>query len=282
MVETFEFRIPEEDARAHLGPDVGITLGGSVRKVDVPPSDPLFARIGEIDRAFRAKGSAFFTAWIPHRRYAAAELEAAEALQVTIKRLVEPAGEECGTVYDQTEVCQFCGMGERQVSDLILSAKALTKPKVLAIAKTLAGEIVVSSTFADVFQANGLAGAVFRPVRPKRDPSSAVPGWHQLCITSRPVTIMPPTRAGNGPFDDDREGRYRCPLSHTIGLNLLSELFISRADFDGADIAWTKQGVGVRRGLLRPERCLVVSPRFWRLATTHGLKGMGYEIAYVR
>ena len=41
------------------------------------------------------------------------------------------------------------------------------------------------------------------------------------------LEIVPPTGAGVDPFDEDPEGRYRCPCGHVLGLNRLSELWIS-------------------------------------------------------
>jgi hypothetical protein len=39
MRETIEFRIPEDSARGVLSPDDGTTLGGSVRKIELPMTD---------------------------------------------------------------------------------------------------------------------------------------------------------------------------------------------------------------------------------------------------
>jgi len=303
MQETIEFRIPEAYAKEFLDATDGICLGGSVRKVEVPLSDPRFARIGNLDHAFHAKGRAFFTAWIPHRRYTTAELQAAKAFQVVVKRVFEPAGEECGTLYDESSACEYCGSGERQVSDLVLEARSLPKRGNLGIAKTIAGEVVVSQSFVDVFQANKLKGAEFRVVRERKKPSVAIPGWHQLVVNSTPLAVVAPTRAGITPFDDgserlsnqtsildelkingswcDREGQYRCPAGHTIGLNLLSELSVETNDGEDCDIAYTKQRVGVRRGLLRPERLLVISARFRELGLHQGWKGMAFEIVHL-
>lgn len=304
MQETIEFRIPEQYAKEFLDATDGVCLGGSVRKVEVPLADPRFSRISNLDRAFHAKGKSFFTAWIPHRRYTMAELQAAKGLQILVKRVFEPAGEQCGTVYDESTACQYCGSGGRQVTDLILEARSLPKRGNLGIAKTIAGEIVVSQGFVEVFQTNKMKGAEFRPVRQHKKPALAVPGWYELRIVSTPLTIVAPTRAGVSPFDDgaerlpnqatildklnitgswcDREGQYRCPVGHTIGLSLLSELSVDESGFHDWDIAFTKERVGVRRGLLRPESLLVISARLRQLLLDHGSKGMKFEIVHLK
>jgi hypothetical protein len=302
MQETIEFRIPETYAKEFLDATDGVCIGGSVRKVEIPLSDPLFARIGTLDRAFQAKGKAFFTAWIPHRRYMVAELQSAKCFQVLVKRVLEPAGEQCGTLYDESSACEYCGAGEQQISDLVLEARHLPKQSHLGIAKTIAGEIVVSQAFVELFQGSKLKGAEFGPVRQRRNPALTVPGWYQLLVKSRSLIIVAPTRAGVTPFDDgsqqllnqaeildqlningswcDRKGEYRCPLGHTIGLGLLSELSVENDEGEW-DIAWTKQRVGVRRGLLRPEPLLVISRRFWEILVDQGLKGMAFEIVHL-
>src|SRR5262245_22170 len=88
MRETIELRIPEENAATYLGSSVGVMLD-SVRKVVVSTSDPLYARICEIDRRMRKRSRAeesFFLGWNFTRRYTPAELEQAELFYVLIKR----------------------------------------------------------------------------------------------------------------------------------------------------------------------------------------------------
>jgi hypothetical protein len=107
------------------------------------------------------------------------------------------------------------------------------------------------------------------------------PEWYQLVVTSAPVKIVPPTGIGKNPSDDDPEGAYRCPLGHVLGLNLISELSVSREDFHNrrTDVVQTRQGVG---WLSRPTRLLVVSPRFRELVETEKIRGFKFEVAYLR
>ncbi len=303
MHETIEFRIPEDRADRFLRPTDGVRLASSVRKLTLGASDPLMSKIASIERQLRAQGDFFFLGWHILRRYTDEEFQAARALKMIIRHVFEPAAEECGTVYDQSQACPYCGSGGRQVSGLVLEARSLPKRGNLAIAKTIAGEVVVTQRFVDLFRANKLRGAEFEVVRQKRRSAHAIPGWYELMVTSTRLAIAAPTRAGVEPFDDgcqsrthkggsyngsalagswcDRRGDYRCPLGHTIGLNLLSELTVEHNGFRDCDIAATKRCVGVRRGLLRPQPLLVVSPIFRELVIRHGLKGMDFEVAHL-
>lgn len=302
MDETIEFRIPEDNAKKYLDATDGICLGGSVRKVIVKVSDPLFERIGRIDCAFRLQGESFFTAWIPRRRYKIGELQTAKCLSLNVKRVLEVTGEQFGTLYDHSSRCKYCGVGGEQVSDLILASRWLPKNPKTTIAKTIGGEVVVSKTFVELFQAKGLSGADFKVVRQHKNPELTVPGWYQMLTRSSDLKIVAPTRAGVSPFDDgsepllnnskildqleingswcDRQGVYRCPLGHTIGLSLLSELTIECFS-ENLDIALTKQRVGVMRGLLRPQPILVVSPRFRAIMVEERMEGMGFDIVHL-
>jgi hypothetical protein len=303
MLEKIELRIPEVYAKEFLDATDGVCLGGSVRKVEVHLADPRFSRIGDLDRAFQRNGKAFFTAWSVRRRYTPSELRAAKSLQLLVKRVFEPTGEQFGTLYDESTACHYCGSGGRQVSDLILEPRSLQKLGKLDIAKTIGGEIVVSESFVEMFQANDFQGAEFRKVQQRNGSTMAAKDWYQFIVVSTPLAIVAPTRAGVTPFDDraerqqnqkeilehlsikgswcDTQGEYRCPLGHTIGLNLLSELSVEEVGFDGCDIALTKQHVGVRRGLLRPEPMLLISPRLWESLIQQKLSGMNFEVVHL-
>ncbi len=108
-----------------------------------------------------------------------------------------------------------------------------------------------------------------------------MPAWHQVVVTSANAEIVPPTRVGIHPFDDDPQGRCRCPLGDLIGLNLLSEVSISAATWSIADIFCSRQFIGVRRGLLRPRRVLLVSPAFRKLTEFEKLKGINIEVVHL-
>jgi hypothetical protein len=310
----------------------------------VATDDPLCQRICEIDRAFASRGDFFYHGWDIRRRYARAELNAAEAFKLEIRRTFEPPGEVCGTGYDESTACPDCGAGAVQISDLRLDLRKV--PRNVEVARTIAGEIIVSQRFAEWVADNGFRGFDFRPVRHKAqyedDPvdlqqlptgreilqkaetagaphptgnfyvwlnrpenhhlyevarneyaqlkrratrvsGRLPPVWHQLGTVAT-VGIVPPTWTGTKPSRDDEGGEHRCPRGDTIGLNLLSELWVSREDFEACqyDIAFTRQHVGTRRGLLRPRPMLLISPRLWRALEESGLKGFRVEVAHLK
>jgi hypothetical protein len=132
-----------------------------------------------------------------------------------------------------------------------------------------------------LFNQHGILGASLHPVRAKGAKSLEPSGWSQLVISRTEAEIVAPTRVGNDPFDDDLKNEYRCPQGHLLGLNLLSELSISSASVDGSDIVASRQFIGVRRGVLRPERVLLLSPKLRRLINSEKLKGCEIEVAHL-
>jgi hypothetical protein len=277
MRETIEFRIAEDDAQKFLKPDLGVVLGGDLRKVVLPINDKRVHRIGQIERAYRKRGDVFFTYWQVHRYYSPEELQSAQLLELVIRAYFEPTGSMCGTGYNEVVACQYCGAGTHQVSDLILNTRCIPKGK--DIAQTIAGEIVVSPRLVQACRKHGIQGADFRPVlhygRKGPEPSE----WSQLVVTSKPLKLDPRTKGGNNPFDLDEKNEFRCPEGHTAGLNLVSELFLKRRSWDGSDWCRTDKLFGVRRGELRPEPRLLISQKLRQLLLS--MKAKGFELAPV-
>lgn len=300
MREAVEFRIPERNAQGRLPDETGDRLGGGeVRRVLVSTDDPLFADIRRLDREFRERGDIFFYGWIPHRHYTRKELEGAELLHAWPRKEFEPAGEECGTVYDESLACghvfdpakasriggwpttlpaSTCGVGARQVSPLCLDARRI--PRRLDFSQTIAGEIVASSRAREIFLAAELTGVEFMPLWQSNLDGKPSSGYFQFVVVGPPIELDGSTRAGGSLFDESGHGR--CPHGHIIGLNLLSEVHVRRETLGAADILATKQLVGVRRGLLRPRPMLLLSPKAWRVITSAKLKGLGIEVAQVQ
>ena len=321
----------------------GERVGTSVRKVEIETSEPRFADIGRLQRELRARqGKPFFYGWHIGRQYIAREMNEAQMLTLWITAVFEPAGEECGTKYDESTACPKCGAGATQVSDLRLDMRKVPENK--DIAGTIANEILVAQRLAEKMIDAGLTGFELRPVRHRaryeddpldlrqvptgreilvkaeaagvphstgrfyvwlnreenralldqaraenaalkgeedRRKGEQLPVWHQLVLTSTCAEIIPPTRVGINPFDDDPGGECRCPLGDLIGLNLLSEVSISAPSRGDADIVGSRQFIGTRRGLLRPRRVILISPKVWRLIESEKLRGVEIELAHL-
>ena len=346
MLEVYEFRIPEKYADWLFGPDEGKRLSSTVRKILLRGDDPRIGRVGELDReiSMQAKDPPryFFAGWNIRRRYVTDELAVAACFNLAISSTFEPAGEECGTKYDESTACPKCGAGATQVSDLRLDLRKVPKGK--EIATTIANEIIVSQHLAERMTDAGLTGFELHPVRHKAryedDPldlrqvptgreivqkaevagaphptgkfwvwlnraenramleqaraenvamkgerarrvNKPLPVWYQLVVTSNTADIVPPTRVGINPFDDDPKGECRCPLGDLIGLNLLSEVSISAASCSESDIICSRQFIGVRRGLLRPRRVMLISPKFWKVLESESIKGVVIEVVHL-
>jgi hypothetical protein len=341
MREVAEFRVNEDFASRLFADNEGTKLG-IARKIIIAIDDPRFARIGELNRELTASTNrAFFYGWRIKRQYTHEELAEAELMKLVVANTFEPAGEECGTKYDESTACSKCGAGAPQVSDLRLDLRKVPKGK--EIATTIADEWIVSQHLAERMTDVGLTGFELRPVRHNAryedDPldlhqvptgreilrkaeaegtphptgkfwvwlnrvenralydqaraenaalkgeeskrrGESMPVWYQLVVTSADAEIVPPTRVGINPFDEDPEGQCRCPLGDLIGLNLLSEVSVGAASRNGLDIAASRQFIGARRGLLRPSRIILVSPRFLKLVESENLKGVDFEVVH--
>jgi hypothetical protein len=274
--ETFEFRIPEKLAAAKLPGGSGRTIGYGVRVVRVGPDDRLFAKIGRQERKAREHGEFFFASWDVRRSYGEEELEAASFLRLRVSRVFEPAGEECGTVYDEERACPLCRSGARQAGPLIL--RASTIPRVPDISMTIAGEVVVSEAFRLLFEEEQMSGAEFGALqRRSRGHLERHPHYHQLLVPGPHPAIDERTNVGVDPFTRSTPEEKPCPNGDLLGLNLISELWLRAGTVPDRDIMTTRQYIGTRRGLLRPERVIIVSQRLAVDLKRRGLKGLRLE-----
>ncbi|MCP3163419.1 hypothetical protein [Myxococcus qinghaiensis] len=280
MRETIELRVEESEAWRLFRDDEGVVLpSGTVRKVTLPTDDERVSRVREIDRTLRQQGQLFFAGWRILRHYSARELKSAELLKLGMAAVFEPSGEECGTEYDEATACTLCGAGARQVTDLSLDVRRI--PQRADLARTLSHEWVISARLADLWQEHGITGADFRPIRGAGARAEPVKEWYQLVVTAPPLDILPATLTGNDPFDLDEDNAQRCPKGHVVGLNVLSELSLRRSDYDGSDLTWTRQQLGMRSGVLRPHPLLLMSPKLHGLLVELKVKRLDIEVAHL-
>ena len=293
MKEVFEFRIDQEFAPLLFKPHEGQDLGTTVKVVRLTRNDPRFGQIPIVSKEVREKyGKPFFFSWRVKRSYSQREMESASLFRLIINKVLEPCGEESGTLYDSASACPVCGANERQIGLLKLNRVALQKND---IARTIGGEVVVSERFFAASRSRGLKGARFEQIEARTGGTT----YYQL-LSSTELQLTNHTIAGVDPFDfsevaEAREitvsGRYKfrvgkevykCSLGHTVGLNLLSEAhvadspLIKRDDYFHSD-----QQVGVRRGVLRPEPLYFCSSAFREMVIDERLRGFDYEVAHV-
>ena len=303
MKETLEFRLSENAAARWLPAELGRCIDGITRRVTLSSSSPLVAEIGEIDRMLRERNQgSLLGSWSVHRRYSQEELRKAEAFLMIFTNVVEPTGEQCGTIYDESAACSYCGSGGKQYGDLVLERRSLRRTEKLVIAKTIGGEIIVSAAVKTLFLGSNVTGIEFRPIvvdQLRRDVSDQ---WSQMVITACDYSFSANTRFGEDYFGHQyppsaealamlmrygvqpnwcvRRGEYKCPLGHTLGLNLISEVsFVGRPPA-GSHIGRTIELIGNRLGYLRPEPATIVSPQLRELLIANGVKGIAFEIAH--
>ena len=133
----------------------------------------------------------------------------------------------------------------------------------------------------ELFSRHQIKGAQLNPLRHNKKSSSESSDWFQLILTNNEAEIAPQTKVGIAPFDEDEKGTYRCPNGDTLELNLLSELSIKASTALASDIMGSRQYLGDRRGLLRPEREILISQRLYRLLKDEKIKGFKVDVAHL-
>lgn len=293
MKETLELRMYRELAAFVFHDNEGRSLSESIKAVEISKDDPRYKILPKIAQEVKDKyDRPFFFSWQIKRKYSRKELAEATLLQMKIKSTFEPAGEECGTLYDETVACKICGANRKQLSSLILKKGSIPKKD---ISKTIAGEVVVSSRFVEVIKSADIKGVEVVPINFKTNFS----GYYQLIAPSE-INLSPKTIAGIDPFDlsESAEGTefiipngydvkiereiYKCPKGHTIGLNLLSEVYVFDKQINSnIDVFSSIQKVGVKRGLLRPETVFCCSQKFRKMIEEEKLTGFDFEVAHL-
>jgi hypothetical protein len=255
-----------------------VVQGTECVEVRVPSASSEFEDIRRFVDSKRTAGAPAFTdfsiGWYL-RKYARTELDRAEILRLKITSHFEPAGEECGTIY-QT-ICEHCNLGI-QLSDLALDLRRA--PQNRDIAETIARvEWIVSQKFVQAFEEKSFTGAEFGPVLDCRNPMKRSHEWHQLRVTGKAGRLANATKLGRDPFSPSQIN-WRCPLGHSIAAQLLSEVYLSRDEWDGSDVTVTENLFGQGRNLLRPPPVIVISQRLYRMLRDERLSGFSVEIAH--
>lgn len=289
MKEVLELRINYDYAHLLFKADECKNLGTSVKVVEISKEDPRYSQVPIIAEEIKKKyDRGFFFGWQIKRRYSKKELDTATLLHLKIKAVFEPTGEECGTLYDETAACEICGANRKQASPLILKKGTIPKKD---IARTIGGEVVVSEKFVNAARQRNLKGLQLSPINVEK--------YYQLTadteveLSHRTVAGVDPwdfsegsngiefTASGGYPVKFEKEV-YKCPKGDTIGLNLLSEPYVLNSQSIGEyDFFASKQKIGVKRGLLRPEPIYFCSQSFRQMIEEEKLSGFESEITNI-
>lgn len=293
MIEIHEFRIFKDYYNLLPQPN-DAKFNGASYVLKLFKDDPLFQKIGRLDKELRKDNECFFGFWDVSRSYTKKELTDAPLFHFNIKTAFEPTGEECGTMYDETTACEICGANRRQVGPLKLKKGSIPKKD---IARTIAGEVVVSGRFVAAFKQKSLTGATFEPIVFDKGTSS----YYQLSASSPELELTKETMVGHNPFDlsiGDSEADeftisggykvkfektvYKCPEGHTIGPRLLSESHVfAISSISDYDFFVSKQKIGAKQGLLRPEPLYFCSQAFRKMVEEEKLSGFDFEVAHI-
>lgn len=296
MKEFFEFRVNPLFAEELFTKDEGADKTSFVNVIKIERKDPRFERIGVLQKKLlESKNDVFFYSWSIIHKYSKSEIAQTNLFQFKAKYIFEPAGEECGTRYDETVACKICGSNAKQRGYLKLKSGSIPKAD---ISCTIAGEYVVSEKFVQLFNEYGFVGGTFLPVLTEKDKPTK---YFQLKLDSPVLTLAKQTLAGITPFDfseyQETAGTYNkganyytepkkefsiCPLGHTLGLNLISLPFVDESSLIGkSDLFITSQNFGVRSGLLRPEPLYICSSRLRNMIIEEKMKGFLFDIVKI-
>jgi len=292
MKETVEFRINYDYAHLLFKANEGKNVGTSIRVIEISTDDPRYSQIPAVSKQVKEKfDRGFYFAWKFKRRYSKQELAKAKLFHLMIKTVFEPTGEECGTLYDETASCKICGASRKQISPLILKKGSIPKRD---IAKTIGGEIVVSEKFVNAVKQRMLKGLILTPINFEKEKSNyfQLTADKEIELTSNTVTGDDPYETSTGSsggiynisgytIEFEKE-IYICPQGDLIGLNLLSEPYVSNNHLIFEfDFFASKQKIGAKQGLLRPESIYFCSPVFRKMIEEEKLSGFEFEIANI-
>jgi len=294
MKEIHEFRIWAD--KYHLLPQPNSArFNGVVYVIKVEKDEPLFHTIEKLDRELRKKESTgIFGFWDVRRTYTPVELKEAELFEFKINAAFEPTGEECGTQFDENTACEICGANRNQIGPLKLKKGSIPKKD---IARSIAGEVVVSARLVETVQKTGMRGISFDHVIL----GTKVSNYFQLKVTSPELEVTKQTTAGHNVFNltsdvaEEQEftvsgnhivkfekAVFSCPIGHLIGSRLISEPHVKNvASISEFDVFVSRQKVGVKQGLLRPEPIYFCSSAFREMILMEKLTGFDFEIARI-
>lgn len=247
---------------------------GPVTIIKIEKDSSEYQSISEINKKVKDNASeSFFYGWGIKRYYSKEELANATLLHIFFDIIFEPTGEQCGTFYDETTECEICGSHRKQIGKLKLKKGKIPKKD---IAQTIGGEVVVSEKFVNCISQRNLQGFQFNLTNIEK--------YYQL-NTNIEIELSHLTLAGIKPFDlsGNCDGEvYKCPKGHTIGLNLISEVFVKNNDLISEnDFFKSKQLIGVKRGMLRPQPVYLCSKEFRNMVKEEKLTGFSFEVAHI-
>jgi hypothetical protein len=279
MREEYEFRVHANLASSYLNDNEGKNYG-SLRRVVTHPGEQLFEKIELATKAENSMGRPFYGFWNITRQYSPQEINSAEIFHFWPSGGIQINEDDVNSSYNESASCSCCKAGAEQISPLQIKwAQKKSKREFLRL---LGGELILSSRAMNIFLKANIQGVDFFDIfGAAGNRKKKYLNWRQMIPTNTKAELNTHTKAGDYPFKESREIKYLCGQKHIYGLNLLSDVHISRSSWEGADIAASSKFIGVRMGLIRPKRILLCSPRFREVVLENDIKGFNFEVAHL-
>ncbi len=278
MREIYDIRIANPKVLRLIPSDLGIDLNAKfkqlptgepsilyheVRKIVISSEDAFFPKLAKLCKKYRISSVQV------SREYSEDEIAGAEAFQMIITKGIETDGEECGTEYVRSNICPYCGVGIKQVLNLKIKHNKLPKKEYWV--RTYKDEFLVSRGIADTVRKPGYSGIDFMPV--ENCGGEIIADWFQPIFKSRVRIDIEKTEFGLSSFYIGKPKERICPLGHTLGTNLLSELHLKHQErLDDFSITNECKGSGPM---------IVISPRVRELFEKNKVNGVTFEIAHI-
>jgi hypothetical protein len=162
MKERFEIRLDRDLADTKF-PDISQPLSDITSRLVINSENANYMKIINVLKEYNREKFVGFC-WI-ERKYTRFEKDKAKLFNLIIKptSTFEPGGEDCGTIYDNTERCEYCGAGKRQVSDLMLNTRTIPKGK--DICRTIDDKLIISERLHGILIGNNITGYEAKPIK---------------------------------------------------------------------------------------------------------------------
>ena len=286
MEEVCEFRFAvghEPSLFSAIKPEL---IGKHVLKYRLNTSDPLYRDIWRLDRErLKEINKPVIGYWNISRIYEKSELEQSKFLSCNFssKSHFEPVGTDHGTIYYEPPECSSCGSGVKQLSLLRLPQSKIPKSVDCAVTITEI-ERLFSVRFLESLAASGISGIRSQPIErvtKVRKSSQTIDNWRQIFAEEPFVELSWQTVVGYLPFDSEGIVLVRCECGRYCGPNILSEIYIEKADIPKNDFTMTRCFFGQRRGVVQPRQKVIVSQRFYQIFKEGNFKGLEFEVVRI-
>lgn len=251
---------------------------GIIHVVRLKRDDPRIEKIRTAsEESIKAGNGALYFGWEIIRKYSEKELLEAKWFSLYSKRHFEPCGEECGSIYDEAKACTCCGAGAVLKGAFRFNLNRI--PKNVDIATTIASENLISEHLVSLLKQQQVKGLDLIEIEHSGRKKFSR-NWYLLKTDSKLLKVNERTKVGEDPLKGESQ-QYHCKHGDTLGINLLSEIYCTNNGCDETDICQTHQYFGIRMGLLRPARHILINQKIRNILIKNKIKGYSLEVAHI-